>query len=65
MRKIKFYYENTGRWWIPMGDANIPAINDLLYSNWGVAFGDEIRNGQFTLRQYAPVTFASDTTLIR
>ncbi|EZA58379.1 hypothetical protein DMN91_005650 [Ooceraea biroi] len=66
MRKIKFYDENTRRWWIPeTGGANIPAINDLLYSNWGVAFGDQVRDGQFTLGQHAPVTFASGTTLIR
>lgn len=66
MRKIKFYDENTRRWWIPeTGGANIPAINDLLYPNWGVAFGDEVRNGQFTLGQHAPVTFASGTTLTR
>ncbi|XP_011631233.1 LOW QUALITY PROTEIN: membrane-bound transcription factor site-1 protease [Pogonomyrmex barbatus] len=66
MRKIKFYDENTRRWWIPeTGGANIPAINDLLYPNWGVAFGDEVRNGQFILGQHAPVTFASGTTLIR
>lgn len=66
MQKIKFYDENTRRWWIPeTGGANIPAINDLLYSNWGVAFGDDVRSGQFTLGQHAPITFASGTTLIR
>ncbi|EFN76885.1 membrane-bound transcription factor site-1 protease [Harpegnathos saltator] len=66
MRKVKFYDENTRQWWIPdTGGANIPAINDLLYPNWGVAFGDEVRNGQFTLGQHAPVTFASGTTLAR
>ncbi|CAL1681030.1 unnamed protein product [Lasius platythorax] len=66
MEKIKFYDENTRRWWIPeTGGANIPALNDLLYPNWGVAFGDEVRSGQFTLGQHAPVIFASGTTLIR
>ncbi|XP_014489170.1 PREDICTED: membrane-bound transcription factor site-1 protease [Dinoponera quadriceps] len=66
MRKAKFYDENTRQWWIPdTGGANIPALNDLLYPNWGVAFGDEVRNGQFTLGQHAPVTFASGTTLAR
>ncbi|XP_032675989.1 membrane-bound transcription factor site-1 protease [Odontomachus brunneus] len=66
MRKVKFYDENTRQWWIPdTGGANIPAINDLLYPNWGVAFGDEVRNGHFTLGQHAPVTFASGTTLAR
>lgn len=66
MRKVKFYDENTRQWWIPdTGGANIPAINDLLYPNWGVAFGDQVRNGQFILGQHAPVTFASGTTLAR
>ncbi|KAG5320863.1 MBTP1 protease, partial [Acromyrmex heyeri] len=66
MREIKFYDQNTHRWWIPeTGGANIPAINDLLYPNWGVAFSDEVRNGQFTLGQHAPVIFASGTTLTR
>ncbi|XP_020286864.1 membrane-bound transcription factor site-1 protease isoform X2 [Pseudomyrmex gracilis] len=66
MEKIQFYDENTRLWWIPeTGGANIPAVNDLLYTNWGVAFGDQVRSGQFTLHQHAPVTFASGTTLIR
>lgn len=66
MEKIQFYDENTRLWWIPeTGGANIPAVNDLLYVNWGVAFGDQVRSGQFTLHQHAPVTFASGTTLIR
>lgn len=66
MQKIKFYDENTRRWWIPeTGGANIPALNDLLYPNWGVAFGDEVRSGQFTLGQHTPVIFASGTTITR
>lgn len=66
MRKVKFYDENTRQWWIPdTGGANVPALNDLLYSNWGIAFGDQVRNGQFTLGQHPPVTFASGTTIIR
>lgn len=66
MRKVKFYDENTRQWWIPdTGGANIPALNDLLYPNWGIAFGDQVRNGQFTLGQHPPVTFASGTTITR
>ncbi|EFN75041.1 Membrane-bound transcription factor site-1 protease [Camponotus floridanus] len=66
MQKIRFYDENTRRWWIPeTGGANIPAINDLLFPNWGIAFSDEVRSGQFTLGQHPSVTFASGTTLIR
>ncbi|XP_003696264.1 membrane-bound transcription factor site-1 protease [Apis florea] len=66
MRKVKFYDENTRQWWIPdTGGANIPALNDLLYSNWGIAFSDQVRNGQFTLGQHPPVIFASGTTITR
>ncbi|CAK9822443.1 Membrane-bound transcription factor site-1 protease [Anthophora retusa] len=66
MRKVKFYDENTRQWWIPdTGGANIPALNDLLYPNWDIAFGDQVRNGQFTLGQHPPVTFASGTTITR
>ncbi|XP_031843340.1 membrane-bound transcription factor site-1 protease [Nomia melanderi] len=66
MRKVKFYDENTRQWWIPdTGGANIPALNDLLYPNWGIAFGDQVRNGHFTLGQHSPVTFASGTTITR
>ncbi|XP_057334911.1 membrane-bound transcription factor site-1 protease [Microplitis mediator] len=66
MQKVKFYDENTRQWWIPdTGGANVPALNDLLFTNWGVAFGDSVRNGQFTLGQHTPVTFASGTTIAR
>lgn len=66
MRKVKFYDENTRQWWIPdTGGANVPALNDLLYSNWGIAFSDQVRNGQFILGQHPPVTFASGTTITR
>ncbi|XP_043793205.1 membrane-bound transcription factor site-1 protease [Apis laboriosa] len=66
MRKVKFYDENTRQWWIPdTGGANVPALNDLLYSNWGIAFSDQVRNGQFTLGQHPPVIFASGTTITR
>ncbi|XP_017891773.1 membrane-bound transcription factor site-1 protease isoform X1 [Ceratina calcarata] len=66
MRKVKFYDENTRQWWIPdTGGANVPALNDLLYANWGIAFGDQVRNGQFNLGQHPTVTFASGTTITR
>ncbi|KAG8041496.1 hypothetical protein G9C98_002789 [Cotesia typhae] len=65
MQKVKFYDENTRQWWIPdTGGANVPALNELL-SNWNIAFGDSVRNGQFTLGQHSPVTFASGTTIAR
>ncbi|XP_066582783.1 membrane-bound transcription factor site-1 protease isoform X2 [Prorops nasuta] len=66
MRKVKFYDENTRQWWIPdTGGANVPALNDLLYSNWGIAFSDVVGDGQFVLGQHPPVIFSSGTTIAR
>lgn len=66
MRKVKFYDENTRQWWVPdTGGANIPALNDLLYPNWGIAFSDQVHDGQFSLGQHSPVSFASGTTIAR
>ncbi|XP_034950401.1 membrane-bound transcription factor site-1 protease-like isoform X2 [Chelonus insularis] len=66
MQKVKFYDENTRQWWIPdTGGANIPALNDLLFNNWGIAFGDSVRDGQFHLGQHSPINFASGTTIAR
>ena len=49
MRKIKFYDENTRQWWMPdTGGANVPALNDLL-GGWGMAFSDQVYEGEFTL----------------
>ncbi|XP_043464380.1 membrane-bound transcription factor site-1 protease [Leptopilina heterotoma] len=66
MEKVKFYDENTRQWWIPdTGGANVPALNDLLYPNWGIAFSSSVRDGQFVLGQHPPVTYASGTTIAR
>lgn len=66
MRKVKFYDENTRQWWIPdTGGANIPALNDLLWDNWAIAFGDSVRDGLFGLGEHESVTFASGTTIAR
>lgn len=66
MRKVKFYDENTRQWWVPdTGGSNVPALNDLLYDNWGIAFGDNVRDGQFTLDGHNPITFASGTVISR
>ncbi|OXU18499.1 hypothetical protein TSAR_005671 [Trichomalopsis sarcophagae] len=66
MRQVKFYDENTRQWWVPdTGGANVPALNDVLYENWGIAFGDSVRDGQFILGQHPPVTFASGTVISR
>ncbi|XP_044021354.1 membrane-bound transcription factor site-1 protease [Aphidius gifuensis] len=66
MKKVTFYDENTGEWWIPdTGGANIPALNDLLLDNWGIALGDSVRNGQFTLGENKQVNYASGTTIVK
>lgn len=66
MKKVKFYDENTRQWWVPdTGGANIPALNDLLHTNWNIALGDSVREGQFTIAQHPPVTYASGTTIIQ
>lgn len=45
------------------GGANIPALNDLL-SSWGIAFGDRVYEGDFTLGGHN-MYYASGTTLAR
>ncbi|XP_011314538.1 membrane-bound transcription factor site-1 protease [Fopius arisanus] len=66
MRKVKFYDENTRQWWVPdTGGANVPALNDLLNENWGVAFGDWVGDGQFRLGEHAPINFVSGTNIAR
>ncbi|XP_035231540.1 membrane-bound transcription factor site-1 protease-like [Stegodyphus dumicola] len=64
MKKVKFYDENTRQWWMPdTGGANIPALNDLL-SAWGMAFSDEVYEGDFTLGNHE-MYYASGTSLAR
>ncbi|XP_023211189.1 membrane-bound transcription factor site-1 protease-like [Centruroides sculpturatus] len=64
MRKVKFYDENTRQWWMPdTGGANIPALNDLL-APWGMAFGDEVYEGDFTLGNHE-MYYASGTSIAR
>jgi len=42
---MRFFDDNTRSWWSPAtGGANVPALNDLL-SQFGVAFGDAVVNG--------------------
>ncbi|KAJ7567087.1 hypothetical protein O6H91_02G131800 [Diphasiastrum complanatum] len=49
MIKMKFFDDNTRSWWTPAtGGANIPALNDLL-APFGIAFGDTILNGAFSI----------------
>lgn len=49
MVKMRFFDDNTRSLWTPVtGGANIPALNDLL-APFGIAFGDKILNGDFSL----------------
>ena len=61
---MKFYDENTRQWWIPeTGGANVPALNELLAA-WGIAFGDTILEGDFTIGDH-DMYYASGTGLVR
>lgn len=64
MRKVKFYDENTRQWWMPdTGGSNVPALNDLL-TPWGVALGDRVWEGDFTLGDHA-MHYSSGTSIVR
>lgn len=45
------------------GGVNIPALNELLFP-WGVAFGDIVYDGDFTIGKQT-VTYASGTHIAR
>lgn len=64
MVRMKFFDDNTRSWWTPStGGANIPALNDLL-APFGIAFGDTILNGPFSLGGER-AQYASGTDLLR
>ena len=64
MKKVKFFDENTRQWWIPVtGGANVPALNELL-ATWGIAFGDIVLEGDFTLGPN-DMNYASGTGIVR
>ena len=49
MKKIKFFDENTRRWWVPhTGGANVPALNDLL-AEWGISLTSDVFRGTIQL----------------
>lgn len=60
--KIKFFDDNTKKWWTPVtGGSNIPAINELL-ENYKMAFGDKVYDGKIIIDdQYA--TFSSGSAI--
>jgi membrane-bound transcription factor site-1 protease len=45
------------------GGANVPALNDLL-SSWGIALGDRVFEGDFTLGDH-DMYYGSGTTIAR
>lgn len=53
--------------WVPeTGGANVPALNDLLTKSWGIAFGDKVLDGSFSLgQQHSPVIYSSGTVVSR
>ena len=64
MTKVKFYDENTRRWWMPeTGGCNAPALNALL-EPFGIAFSDTVYEGDFTLAGH-DMHYTSGTSLAR
>lgn len=64
MVKMRFFDDNTRSWWTPVtGGANVPALNDLL-APFGIAFGDKILNGDFTV-EGEQSRYASGTNILR
>lgn len=64
MEKVKFFDENTRRWWMPeTGGSNIPALNSLL-SPYEIAFSDFVYEGDFTWGSH-DMYYASGTSLSR
>lgn len=52
------------QWWMPdTGGANVPALNDLL-SSWGIAFGDQVWEGEFVLGEHDGY-YASGTSIVQ
>uniref|UniRef100_A0A5B7B387 Putative membrane-bound transcription factor site-1 protease n=1 Tax=Davidia involucrata TaxID=16924 RepID=A0A5B7B387_DAVIN len=64
MVKMRFFDDNTRSWWTPVtGGGNIPALNDLL-APFGIAFGDEILNGDFSI-DGEQIRYASGTNIVK
>ncbi|RAL53760.1 hypothetical protein DM860_004231 [Cuscuta australis] len=64
MVKMRFFDDNTRSWWTPItGGANVPALNDLL-APFGIAFGDEILNGDFVI-DGEQSRYASGTDIVK
>ncbi|KAL5022745.1 hypothetical protein ScPMuIL_001900 [Solemya velum] len=64
MKKVKFYDENTRRWWMPdTGGVNIPALNDLL-DVLGMAFSDKVYEGDFKIGDH-DMYYASGSSIVK
>lgn len=64
MTKVKFYDENTRRWWMPeTGGCNVPGLNSLL-APFGIAFSDIVYAGDFNIAGRS-IQYASGTSLAR
>jgi len=64
MTKVKFYDENTRRWWMPeTGGCNAPALNSLL-EPFEIAISDSVFEGRFTLAGH-DMHYTSGTSLAR
>ncbi|CAK8693279.1 unnamed protein product [Clavelina lepadiformis] len=64
MAGVKFYDENTRRWWMPeTGGCNAPALNHLL-QEFSIMISDRVFEGEFKMGSHE-MHYASGTTLAR
>ena len=64
MTKVKFFDENTRRWWMPeTGGCNVPALNSLL-EQFGIALSDTVYQGEFSIARH-DVHYLSGASLAR
>uniref|UniRef100_A0A336MN80 Membrane-bound transcription factor site-1 protease n=1 Tax=Culicoides sonorensis TaxID=179676 RepID=A0A336MN80_CULSO len=62
MKKIKFFDENTRKWWLPdTGGSNIPAINELL-RDFNIELSDTVLEGYFSMLDHR-MYYASGTSI--
>lgn len=64
MKNIKFFDDNTNRWWTPLtGGCNAPALNELL-APFGIGVSDRVLKGEVRLGNHR-TQYASGTSLAR
>eukprot|EP01119_Soliformovum_irregulare_P018279 TRINITY_DN5573_c0_g1_i3.p1 TRINITY_DN5573_c0_g1~~TRINITY_DN5573_c0_g1_i3.p1 ORF type:complete len:299 (+),score=62.03 TRINITY_DN5573_c0_g1_i3:107-1003(+) len=66
IKKLRFFDENSGKWWTPAtGGANVPALNDLL-ADYGIALGSRIFQGEINnVFRNTTAFYDSGTSIIR